>query len=170
MSYKDVLLKNQQKSGPKLQSKSALKLQSKPQSQIQSILRPKTRSREQNENVDPQKSKHPPKGAIIKCDGFCYVYIDSYHEHAKESGIDVGDRIEAGGMWVVEYDKTSPDYMYAKAVFEYEKKYYYIPSMFSEIGTINPSSRWDLVEQKINYQIVYLDTKICRKICPGYLD
>lgn len=103
---------------------------------------------------------HPQIGSIIHHDGFDYHYVGSYHS----------DKHLLGQIPVqVDYESTDPDYLLVKAVFKYKEKFYYIPAMFSMLGTIDPSKEWTLVAENVK-KISELDIKICRKVCPGYLD
>jgi len=71
---------------------------------------------------------------------------------------------------VSDYDKRSPNYLYVQAVYPHEGRFYFIPSSFSMIGTLDPERPWTLHTEKLSYSIATLPEKICKKECPGYLD
>lgn len=52
----------------------------------------------------------------------------------------------------------------------YNGRYYYVPSSFSDEGTLDPDREWKLLEKKPSYEISTLTRKKCEEICPGYLD
>jgi len=60
--------------------------------------------------------------------------------------------------------------MFVKAVHMYNGRYYYVPSSFSDEGTLDPDREWKLLEKKPSYEISTLTRKKCEEICPGYLD
>lgn len=127
-------------------------------------------AQKKNHTTTSSKKLEPKKYSIIKYETFYYFCTDFYHERAQRKGIRQGETIEAGGVWGIGYDINAPNYIYAHAVFKYQNKWYFIPSMFSEEGTIDPSNDWTYEELHIPYQITHLDEEICKKMCPGYLD
>ena len=114
--------------------------------------------------------KHPPVYSIIHQGNFDYIYLESYHDYAATMGIKQGEIIDSGAMHFLEYDKNYIDYMYVRAIHKYKDKYYFIPSSFSNIGTMRADRDWNLVTEQLNYSIEILNKKICEEICPGYLD
>jgi len=62
-------------------------------------------------------TQHPARNAIIETEGFQYLYLGSYHDHAKSKNLDPNDLVEAGAGMILGYDPKSPDYMYVRAVF-----------------------------------------------------
>ena len=73
---------------------------------------------------------HPPLNSIIFCDNFHYIYLGSYHQKNQGSK----SLVDAGAGMMMQYDSDDPDYLYVKAVFLYDGKYYLIPST-SVLGT-----------------------------------
>lgn len=129
-----------------------------------------TNIQQKNQKDQKDQSILPPESSIIEHFGFNYKCIDFYHEYAERCSIEEGEPIEVSGAFVIDYDKSAPNYIYVRAVFRYDDRWYYIPSTFSEIGTIDPSSEWKIIDNNVNYSISYLDKNICKKVCPGYLD
>ena len=70
-----------------------------------------------------------------------------------------------------ENDENNNMYV-VKAVFLYKGKYYKIPSSVSFAGTFDITRRkFTIVEHDIDIiKLEDLPIKICKKICPGYLD
>lgn len=114
-------------------------------------------------NRNELSKKHPPKFSIVKHGDNYYQYIGSHHKTARDDGIKRGDKVEAGGGYVTDYDPTGVDYMYVRAIVEHDDgMYYFIPSRYSEIGTWDPSKReYVLIESDPWYSITYLDESIC---------
>jgi hypothetical protein len=99
----------------------------------------------------------PKVGTIIQCGGFDYHYLGSYH--------DMSDEISK----YLAYDQLAPNYFVVKAVYLHNGEYYYIPSIFSNMGTLNPPYVWELKKTNPG-DIKTLDMETCKKVCPGYLD
>ena len=77
---------------------------------------------------------HPPVNSIIRCEDFHYLYVGSYHQlnQAPKS------LVNGGAGMMTHYDPDDPDYLYVKAVFLDNGKFYFIPSTFSDLGTLDP--------------------------------
>lgn len=173
ISYKEALLKNTKKPKiiPKFETKTETKIRIEkpiPQNYPFEFLANFDEKPKEQKNI--LQKKHPPKLSIIKRNSFYYEYVGSYHQSAKQNGIQEGKNIDAGGIWTIQYRKDHADYMYVRALFLYEDRFYTIPAYFSEIGTMDPTSDWVFIQKKPNYRIVDLDNSICEKVCPGYLD
>lgn len=103
---------------------------------------------------------HPSVDSIIQCGAFFYHYLGSYHQ----------SHDQYSKMLMYDYDPNSPNYMFVRAVYKHtDGQFYYIPSVFSNIGTLNPSKSWTFV-QRVDSPIHTLEIEICKKECAGYLD
>lgn len=121
-------------------------------------------------NTPNVTQQHPTRNAIIESGGFQYLYLGSYHDHAKSKGIEPQDLIDSGAGMVMGYDPTSPDYMYVRAVYCYQGKYHYVPSSFSSVGTLDPQRAWKVLVPSLGYSVMTMSREICATECPGYLD
>lgn len=121
---------------------------------------------------NPTPKVHPPMFSILKHDETYYQYVGSYHKTANEEGLEKGDKIEAGSMYVTDYDPTDVDYMYVRAIIKHDDdRYYLLPSMYSEVGTWDPTIReYTVVEKSLPYRIKYMSEKTSEQKYPHLLD
>lgn len=114
-------------------------------------------------------NNYPPYGSILKLDNTYYHYIYNMKYYIDQYHIQSGDFLEVGGGHCIMYNpETFTDYFYVREVFPYEGKYYYFPSTYSDVDTLDPKDAWILVEECDS--VVELDETICQKVCPNYLD
>lgn len=105
---------------------------------------------------------------VIRNNGFEYLFVGFHHDYAKLVGLLNGDVI-SDGMGAVEYMSSDKNYMRVKAIYNHNGKYYYIPGTFSMMGTLDPNSKCQIVISNLDYVVETLDSKVCQKVCPGYL-
>ena|SRR5438132_570888 len=111
---------------------------------------------------------HPEPNTIILCEGFYYVYLgvlnspNALRLHNAQGADIIGVFGDGDGC-------LDRQYIYVRAVHPVDGKYHFIPSSFSDIGTLDVSRRWIVVQKNVR-AIPTLSAKQCRKICPGYLD
>ena len=108
-------------------------------------------------------------GSIVLENGFYYYVTSRYHLRAQLEHIKEGQQWALGDMYSGEYYSSDPDYLFVRAVVDHNGIYYFVPSMFSLEGTMDPSRNVKFIE-KLSYYPCALDVKTCKKICPGYLD
>ena len=109
-------------------------------------------------------------GCIFECENFYYRYMGSFKEFANYKKLKTGDKISVG-TFVIEYGVWIDSCLRVRAVYKHNNgRFYYIPGTFSLVGSLDISGKQYTLKQVGKNAPKYLNSVICQKVCPGYMD
>ena len=122
-----------------------------------------------DEPIQPRQLHEPIPRSIIECEGIPYLYLGTLKRYAKNNSFINRKTVYSSGVNAMTYERTEQKYYRVKAVHEYKKKFWFIPSSYSFVGTLSANKQWTQITNSIG-TLQELSVSKCQEICPGYLD